>query len=173
MFTRLRELKGLDLALSLGVAGLVAAAACAAVPSGRTGRAEAVFPGPVEAGPCGRAFVFVDHGRPAARIEIPEGAGEVERRAADILQTSIFKMTGVDLPVIAVPAPDKPGVAAIGFPRADLPAVIEPSLASLRPDGFAIATSQGNLYVAGVEGRGLVYGVVHLLEKYYGCRRYS
>jgi hypothetical protein len=128
---------------------------------------------PIEASPCSRAFVFVDHGRPAARIEIPVDAGPVIRRAADILQTSIFKMTGVDLPVVPVREPDKPGAAALGFPQGDLPPVIGSSLASLRPDGFAIATAQGNFYAAGGSGRGLVYGVVHLLEKYYGCRKFS
>jgi hypothetical protein len=156
---------------AFAVASLIFAIACGPGPSTRTSpRSEGR---PVEASPCSRAFVFVDHGRPVARIEIPEGAGEVERRAADILQTSIFKMTGVDLPVIPVPEPDKPGAAALGFPAADLPPVISSSLASLRPDGFAAATSMGNLYVAGGSGRGLVYGVVHLLEKYYGCRRFS
>ncbi len=146
---------------------LIGVAACSPGPAVRAARPA------VEASPCSRSFVFVDHGRPAARIEIPEGSGEAARRAADILQTSIFKMTGVDLPVLSVKTPDKPGAVVLGFPPSDLPPVIGPSLASLRPDGFAIATSQGDLYVAGGAGRGLVYGVVHILEKYYGCRRYS
>ena len=128
---------------------------------------------PVQLSPCGRAFVFVDHGRPAARIEIPETAGTVERRAAEILRSSILKMTGVDLPVLAAGEPGKPGVAAIGFPPKDLPPVIASSLSSLRPDGFLVGTSTGNLYVASGGGKGAIYGIVHLLEKYFGCRRYS
>ena len=157
--------------MALAVIFAVAAAACAPGPSTRPAQG----PGqrPVEASPCSRSFVFVDHGRPAARIEIPEGAGDVERRAADILQTSIFKMTGIDLPVLAVRAPDGPGAAVLGFPAEDLPPIIGSSLAPLRPDGFAAATTAGNLYTVGGAGRGLVYGVVHMLEKCYGCRRYS
>jgi hypothetical protein len=123
--------------------------------------------------PCGRAFVFVDHGRPAATIVIPEGAGEVERRAAEILRTSILKMSGADLPVLTAAEPGRPGVAAIGFPEKDVPPGITSSLPSLRRDGFVVATSTGNLYIAGGGGKGVVYGVVHLLEKYFGCRRYS
>ncbi len=149
---------------------IVAAGAAACAP--RTAPAAAPS-SPPPAGPCARAFVLVDRGRPAARIEIPENAGEVERRAADILQTSVFKMTGVDLPILAVPAPSRPGAAAIGFTAADLPAVIASSLPTLRADGFAVATSAGNLYVVSGGGRGLVYGVVHQLEKYFGCRRFS
>ena len=123
--------------------------------------------------PCARAFVFVDHGRAAARIEIPEGAGDVEKRAAEILRTSVLKMSGVDLPVAVVKGPDKSGAVAIGFPAAELPPVISSALPSLRADGFAVATSAGNLYIASGGGRGLVYGVVHVLEKYFGCRRFS
>jgi len=117
--------------------------------------------------------VFVDHGRPAAAIEIPEGAGDVDRRAAEILRSSVLKMSGVDLPIRAAGEPGRPGVVAIGFPQKDLPPVLVSSLPSLRHDGFAIATSTGNLYIAGGGGKGVIYGVVHILEKYFGCRRYS
>ena len=130
-------------------------------------------PRPTQVSLCGRAFVFVDHGRPAATIEIPEGAGDAERRAAEILRSSVLKMSGADLPIRTVAEPGLPGVVAIGFPRKDLPPVLVSSLPSLRHDGFAIATSTGNLYIAGGGGKGIVYGVVHLLEKYFGCRRYS
>jgi hypothetical protein len=130
-------------------------------------------PHPVQLSPCGRAFVFVDHGRPAATIVIPETSGETERRAAEILRTSILKMTGVDLAVRTALRPGGPGVAALGFPETDLPPGVAPSLRSLRPDGFLITTSTANLYIAGGGGKGAIYGVVHLLEKYFGCRRYS
>jgi hypothetical protein len=122
---------------------------------------------------CARAFVLVDHGRPAAAIAIPEGAGDLERRAAEILRTSVLKMSGVDLPVLTAKEPGRPGFAAIGFPARDLPPMTASSLPSLRPDGFLVAVSTGNLYVASGGGRGVVYGVVHLLEKYFGCRRFS
>lgn len=146
---------------------LIGVAACAPGGAARKG------PSPVQLSPCGRAFVFVDHGRPAARIVIPEGAGEAERRAAEILRTSVLKMSGADLPILTAAEPGRSGFCAIGFPQNDLPPVLGSSLSSLRHDGFAVATSTGNLYVAGGGGKGVVYGVVHLLEKYFGCRRYS
>ena len=152
---------------ALAALTLLFAAMCAPTRSGRAAQP------PVQFSPCGRAFVFVDHGHPAARIEIPEGAGDVERRAAEILRDSIFKMSGVDLPILAAREPGRPGVAAIGFPPGDLPPVIGSSLASLRPDGFVVATSTGNLYITGGGGEGVVYGVVHLLEKYFGCRKFN
>ena len=149
---------------ALLAAALVGAVACATPPKGLR---------PIQLSPCGRSFVFVDRGRPAATILIPETAGEPERRAAEILRTSILKMSGVDLAVRASARPGGPAVAAIGFAPENLPPAVAPSLRSMRPDGFVITTSTGNLYVCGGGGRGVVYGVVHLLEKYFGCRRYS
>ena len=143
------------------------AAACAPASASRPGQR------PVQVSQCGRAFVFVDRGRPAARIEIPMGAGDIERRAAEILRTSVLKMSGVDLPVLEVKVPDKPGAAVIGFRGSELPPLVASSLPMLREGGFILATSTGNLYIAGGGGKGVIYGVVHLLEKYFGCRKFS
>ena len=145
------------------------AAACA---PGETPRTSPVS-SPVQSSPCARAFVFVDKGRPVAAIEIPVGAGEAEKRAAEILQSSVRKMSGVTLPLQMAAAPGRENVAAIGFPPKDLPADLTSMIASLRPDGFLVATSSRNLYIVSGGGRGTVYGVVHLLEKYFGCRKYS
>ena len=145
--------------LSVVLALAAAAASCATAPKGQQS---------VPVSPCSRAFVFVDHGRPAATIVVPADAGETERRAADILRTSVLKMSGVDLPIRSAAAPGRPNVAAIGFPLRDLPPAVTSALPTLHPDGFVAATSAGNLYLTGGSGRGVVYGVVHILEKYFG-----
>ncbi len=123
--------------------------------------------------PCSRAFVFVDHGRPAATIVIPAEAGERERRAAEILQSSIRRMSGVSLPIKAASEPERGNVAAIGFSGEALPPEIASVSASLRRDGFLLAVSSRNFYVVSGGGKGTIYGVVHLLEKYFGCRKFS
>ena len=143
---------------------LLCLAACIPGPADRSDS------GPVRPSPCQRAFVFVDNGRPAARIEVPEGAGDIERRAADILRVSVLKMSGVNLPVLAVKEPGGPGVAAIGFPQKDLPLATGSSLPALHPDGFLVTTSAGNLFISGGNSGGVIRGVVHLLEKYLRCR---
>src|SRR5512134_1739044 len=105
MTVRAEPVPALALAAACGAALAAVAiisAACSPASVSRSGRH------PVELGPCGRSFVFVDHGRPAATIVIPEGAGETERRAAEILRTSILKMSGVDLPVRTAPEPGGP-----------------------------------------------------------------
>ena len=149
------------------VLAVAAAAACTPAASIRpTAR-------PVKMSPCGRAFVLVDHGRPAATIVIPPDAGEAAQRAADILRTSVMKMSGVDLPVLAAAEPGRPNCAVLGFPPEALPPAVATALPTLRPDGFVAATATGNLYIVGGSGRGIVFGVVHLLEKYFGCRRFG
>jgi hypothetical protein len=151
------------------VALLIWAAACAPGGTARTSPGS----GPVQSSPCSRAFVFVDKGRAASTIEIPEGAGEPERRAAEILQSSVEKMSGAVLPIRTSSEPGRGNVAAIGFPQKDLPPDLVSMLPSLRPDGFLVATSSRNLYIVSGGGKGAIYGVVHLLEKYFGCRKFS
>ncbi|MBP7706186.1 MAG: DUF4838 domain-containing protein [Candidatus Aminicenantes bacterium] len=164
-----RTVPSVTSALAAVIAVAAGAAACAPAAATRPGPP----PLPVRSGPCGRAFVLVDHGRPAATIVIPPDAGEAARRAADILRTSVLKMSGVDLPVVAAAEPSRPNCAVLGFPPESLPPEVATALPTLRPDGFVAAASNGHLYVVGGSGRGVVYGVVHLLEKYFGCRRFS
>ncbi len=126
-----------------------------------------------QSSPCARAFVFVSGGRPAAAIEIPVDAGEPDRRAAEILQSSVRKISGAVLPIRAASEPGREKVVAIGFAGKNLPPEFASALTSLRHDGFLVATSSRNLYIAGGGGRGVVYGAIDLLEKYFGCRKYS
>ncbi len=149
------------------IALLALGAACATGGRGGTGAAA------VESSPCTRAFVFVERGRAACAIEIPENAAEPERRAAEILKSAVRKMSGAALEVRTAAEPSPSGVAAIGFPPQALPPEIASQVGSLRRDGFLVATSHRDLYIASGGGRGSVYGVVHLLEKYFGCRKYS
>ncbi len=123
--------------------------------------------------PCARAFVFVDHGRAAAAIVIPADGGSVELRAAEILQSSIRKMSGVTLPIRAAEAPGPGPVAAIGFDGDDLPPALASLRSTVRTDGFLIGTTTGSLFIISGGGKGAVYGVVHLLEKHFGCRMFS
>ncbi len=123
--------------------------------------------------PCARAFVFVDRGRPAATIVIPADGGSVERRAAEILQSSIQKMSGIVLPIRAAEAPGAGHVAAIGFDGNALPPSLASLRSSVRTDGFLVGTTTGSLFIISGGGKGAIYGVVHLLEKHFGCRMYS
>ena len=43
----------------------------------------------------------------------------------------------------------------------------------MQPGGFLDVVSTRAVYIVSGGGKGSIYGVVHLLEKYFGCRKYS
>lgn len=116
-------------------------------------------------------FVLVERGRPAATIVIPPGGDVSARRAADILQDAVRRMSGAALPVAEKERPGRAGEVVIGFDVDRIPASLPP--ARLAEDGFLVATSGGNLYIRSGGDKGAIYGVVHLLERYFGCRRFG
>jgi hypothetical protein len=116
--------------------------------------------------------ILVDKGRPVFSIILPEGAGAIDRRAAEILQDAVFRMSGARLPIIAKSRPGRRDEILIGFGRAQWPTSFRSALDKLKPDGFLTALGR-NVYILSGGGKGSIYGAVHLLEKYFGCRRYS
>ncbi len=118
-------------------------------------------------------FPLVTAGRPAAVIVIPAGAGSVEKRAAEILRESVLRMTGAALPIREQARPGRRGEVQIGFAKDMLPRALAASLPPLKVDGFVAVATRRNLYIVSGGGRGSVYAVVHLLEKYCGCRVFA
>ena len=116
-------------------------------------------------------ITLVDGGRPAAAIAIPRGGDPFNRRAAEILQDGIRRMSGGLLPILEKDTPAPSGEVAIGFPADAVPA--EVPAPPRRGDGFVVATSGGSLYVRSEWHKGAIYGVVHLLEQHFGCRRFA
>ena len=144
-------------------------------------RAAAIIAAAVLVGLAGAAFLpaqssaprtLVENGHSVFTIVISAGAGEIDRRAASILQDAFFKMAGVRLAIEEKNKPGRTNEILIGFPNTQWPRSFRSSLPKLKVDGFLVALGR-NIYVASGGGKGSIYGVVHLLEKYFGCRRYS
>ncbi|MGD0781338.1 MAG: DUF4838 domain-containing protein [Candidatus Aminicenantales bacterium] len=115
---------------------------------------------------------LAEKGRALFSIVFPTEATENDRRAASILQDAFFRMTGVRLSITEKDAPGRMNEILIGFPKSRMPRSFRASLSRLKPDGFLITLGR-NLYIVSGGGQGSIYGVVHILEKYFGCRRYS
>jgi hypothetical protein len=118
-------------------------------------------------------FVIVNRGEPTANIVISIDAGAADQRAADMLQSAIRAMSGATVPIIRKSEPGTKGQVVIGFSGANLPPQVRDDARGLRADGFVVATAGGNLYVVSGGHKGSVYGVVSLLERHFGCRRFS
>ena len=138
--------------------------------------AAALFLGPVGptdlTGQASAPRTLVEKGRALFSIVLPADAGENDRRAASILQDAFFRMSGARLPIAGKAKPGRMNEILVGFPKSRLPGSFRASLAKLKPDGFLVTLGR-NLYIVSGGGKGSIYGAVHILEKFFGCRRYS
>ncbi len=119
------------------------------------------------------AFVLVSRGAPSASIVVPPGAAPADRRAAEILQAAVRSMSGATLPVYEKARPGTEREIVIGFADTALPRNVAALAGGLGEDAFVVATAGRNLYVLSGGHKGAIYGVVHLLERYFGCRVFS
>jgi hypothetical protein len=119
------------------------------------------------------AIVLVASGRPAMTIVIPQPEPPFARRAAGILQSSVQKMSGVVLGIVARKKPGGKNEISIGFAPRTLPGALRSRAATLVDDGYLVAASGRTIRIVSGGHKGAIYGVVHLLERYFGCRRFS
>jgi hypothetical protein len=116
-------------------------------------------------------LVLVENGYPKSEICLSDRADAADRRAATMLRDWVHKMSGVSIPIIVRHQLGKgPGIE-IGFDREGLGADVfhEP----LSIDGYELLTIRGQLCIRSGGGKGSIYGVVTLLERYFGCHKYS
>jgi hypothetical protein len=107
------------------------------------------------------SFVIAERGKRAScAIAVVADASEAEKYAAKELQTFVRRMTGVELPVLT-------GAAAVKRKRA---VVLSVDASVVRhPDAFRLTVDGDRLLITGGGGRGVLYGVYELLERFGGC----
>ena len=112
-------------------------------------------------------LTIAERGKAAAySIVVPAKASPSQKYAAEELRDFTEKATGVKLPIVtdAEPLPAK----AIVLGGADATGRVPPGT-----DGFCLKAEGERLHVFGADGRGVLYGVYELLERFAGCRWYS
>lgn len=62
-------------------------------------------------------LILVKEGKPAAKIVVPENPGEKEKKAAQLIQSYIYQMTGAGLPVVEEGQETKGAIISIGKTR--------------------------------------------------------
>ena len=147
-------------------------------------------------------FILAERGKPAeCAIVVAGDAGECVQYAAQELRHFVRETTGVELPIVAVATAvatevegqrSKVEGQAMGGPDAELPrkAIVLERLEGLEsldalenrgnltlrgggPDAFRLHVEGERLRIAGGGGRGVLYGVYEVLERFAGCRWYS
>ncbi len=112
---------------------------------------------------------IVRNGIPKGRIVLAESGDATAMQAARLLQRFIRESSGAELPVLSVAKP-RSGDVMIGR----LSAVgLSDNLPTLTTDGYCLRNSDGVLRIGSGGGKGAVYGVVTLLERYLGMNYYA
>lgn len=109
-------------------------------------------------------MTLVENGKPTARVRLTEPT-ETNRQAAALLQDFVQRISGATLPIVTETSDrPAPGDICIGEGPAE----------GAGEDGFRLATtSDGRLEISGGGGKGVIYGVVTLLEDYLGVAYYA
>jgi len=110
-------------------------------------------------------LTIVKNGKATGRIVVDQRSA-TNLQAAKLLNSYIKKITGTSLPVVS------PGVKTMAGdlyieskPGQDVPGIHE--------DGFRFMSDHSAFRITGAKGSGTVYGVVTLLEDYWGVQYYA
>lgn len=115
-------------------------------------------------------IVIVDAGQSEYTIVVPDHAEDVVRFAASELQHFVKQISGVRLPIVKEQQADKGRGLWIGPTRRASQVVGDAVVRSLKNDGVCLQSHDGDLFLCGASGRGQLYAVYELLERYWGVR---
>ncbi len=118
-------------------------------------------------------LVIADKGASLYRIVLPSSSTEYERKAAEVLQNYILKISNTALPIITADKPSSRYEIILGQNDRLGERNINLDFNELGADGFVIRTDSTRLIIAGGSFKGTLYGVYTFLEKYLDCRMYS
>ncbi|MDZ7608369.1 MAG: alpha-glucuronidase family glycosyl hydrolase [Cyclobacteriaceae bacterium] len=107
------------------------------------------------------------------RIVLPSTPTESESKAATILQDYLIQISGAVLPIIGAEKAWNPYEIVLGQNDRIDELGLNINYNELQQDGFLIKTDSARLIIAGGSGKGTLYGVYTLLEKYLNCRMYA
>ena len=111
------------------------------------------------------ALTIAERGKAAEySIVVPAAASEPVRYAAEELRDWTEKTTGVSLPIIVIAQSAKIPEKAILLDTEREPGSM---------DGFRLKVKGARLDISGENGRGTLYGVYEVLERFAGCRWYA
>lgn len=106
-------------------------------------------------------MTLVSKGKPAAKIVLENPSDPADARAAELLNRFVERITGTALPVVSEAKAAK-GCIFIGG-----------NTSEATEDGFLLECSRGSLRIRSGGGKGSVYAVVTLLERYMGVEYYA
>lgn len=106
-------------------------------------------------------ITLLENGKSEYSVVIPAKASPEEIRAAEFLVSHINKISGCELPVVNSDTHEGNCI------------IISKSKEIETADGFSVTTNSKNLIIKGGSGKGCIYGVSELLEKFLGVKYFS
>lgn len=103
---------------------------------------------------------LVDGGKPKSHIVLASQT-PINQKAAYMLQRFVKETSGAEIPISNTTKVSK-GAVVIGEPTTEA-----------KDDGFLLKCDNGVLSICSAGGKGAIYGVVALLEKYVGVNYFS
>lgn len=114
-----------------------------------------------------QGLTLIDDGKPVAQIVLTADADDIERQAAEELNTYLAKISGAELPATNSP---EAGVATVYVGAPDEAVAADLDLATLAFDGFVVDCDGERLILAGNCPRGTRNAVYWALEELLGVR---
>jgi len=118
---------------------------------------------------CFAQVALTKEGKPQSRILVDKN-DLVDYQAALFLQEFIFRISGAELPILPAESKTKKGDVLIGNVHSS---IAPGDLSGITEDGFYLSTKEGYLRIIKGEGNGTIYGIVTILEDYFGVRCYA
>lgn len=119
------------------------------------------------------ALVIAEDGEARMAIVVSANASPSTRYAAEELQRFLSEMTGAAFALITDDAPPAPSEIWVGESQRLRDANILIDYETLGAEGYVIRTREPNIFIAGGEPRGTLYGVYGFLEDHLGCRWFT
>ncbi len=116
---------------------------------------------------------IVSDGKSDFTIVVSSKATPFDNRAATLLQSYILKMSGCLLPIVVSDYLTAKNQILINVSTKRQAKADADYAARLKEDGFVIIAKTTGLQILSGGRKGAIYGVVDLLEKQFGCRKYS
>ena len=116
------------------------------------------------------ALIIAEESQARMTIVVSANASPSTRYAAEELQRFLGEMTDAVIPLVTDDAPSAPSEIWVGESQRLRDANILIDYETLGGEGYVIRTREPNIFIAGGEPRGTLYGVYGFLEDHLGCR---
>lgn len=114
-------------------------------------------------------IAIVKNGKPVGRIVVGPHS-KTDRQAAALFIFFVKKITGASLPIVLPETKRKKGDLIIESRNAK---ESSGNFSGIEDDGFRFSSNDSTFRITGINGSGTVYGVVDLLENYFGVRYFA